>query len=91
MPTEFEMRSRRDSWPPTQVRLKPTVSTKNDPLPSLDDIDEDPLTYFLTPAPDFEDEDVDHVMMEFVAGIVVSKLAREGVRCVCRSWVVGLR
>lgn len=88
MPTNSEMRSRRDSWPPTQVRLKPTVSTKNNPLPSLDNIDEDPLTYFLTPAPD---DDIDQEMMDFDAGIEDSKHPREVVRSVSPSTLDGLR
>lgn len=90
MPTDSEMRSRRDSWPPTQVRLRPTVSTKNGPLPSLDDIDADPLTYFLTPAPDMDD-DMDHDMMDFDAGIEDSKRPREVIRSVSPSTLDGLR
>ncbi|CAM1510042.1 Fc.00g003770.m01.CDS01 [Cosmosporella sp. VM-42] len=91
MPTESEFRSRRDSWPPTQVRLKPTVSTKDDPLPSLDDIDEDPLTYFLTPAPDFGDDDMDQAMMDFDAGIEDSSHPHDVVRSVSPSTLDGLR
>ncbi|KAI8307313.1 hypothetical protein K4K61_003672 [Colletotrichum sp. SAR11_59] len=77
--------SRRDSWPPTQVRLMPT--TPKD-YPSLDDIDEDPLTYFLTPAPDLE-EDEDGDMMDFDAGIEDSS-PREIVRSVSPSSLDGL-
>lgn len=91
MPTESEMRSRRDSWPPTQVRLRPTVSTKDDPLPSLDDIDEDPLTYFLTPAPDIHDDDLDQDMMDFDAGIEDSNHPHEVIRSVSPSTLDGLR
>ena len=91
MPTESEVRSRRDSWPPTQVRLKPTVSTKDEPLPSLDDIDEDPLTYFLTPAPDFDDDDVDQAMLDFDAGIEDSSYPNDVVRSVSPSTLDGLR
>lgn len=90
MPTDSELRSRRDSWPPTQVRLRPTVSTKNEPLPSLDDIDADPLTYFLTPAPDMDD-DMDHDMMDFDAGIEDSIRPREVIRSVSPSTLDGLR
>ncbi|KAL0932979.1 uncharacterized protein CTRU02_211942 [Colletotrichum truncatum] len=72
--------TRRDSWPPTQVRLAPTIPKE---YPSLDDIDEDPLTYFLTPAPDLEDaDDVD--MMDFDAGIEDNN-PREIVRSVSPS------
>ncbi|KAF4467335.1 hypothetical protein FALBO_5792 [Fusarium albosuccineum] len=91
MPTESEMRSRRDSWPPTQVRLKPTVSTKDEPLPSLDDIDNDPLTYFLTPAPLLDDDDMDDDMMLFDAGIEDSSQPRPIVRSVSPSTLDGLR
>ncbi|KAF7559556.1 hypothetical protein G7046_g4597 [Stylonectria norvegica] len=91
MPTESEMRSRRDSWPPTQVRLKPTVSTKDEPLPSLDDIDQDPLTYFLTPAPEIYDDDMDQAMMDFDAGIEDSRHLQEVVRSVSPSTLDGLR
>ncbi|KAF6842530.1 hypothetical protein CMUS01_02997 [Colletotrichum musicola] len=77
--------TRRDSWPPLQVRLAPTVPKD---YPSLDDIDEDPLTYFLTPAPDMEDtEDVD--MMDFDAGIEDGKPS-EIVRSVSPSSLDGL-
>lgn len=92
MHTESEAWSRRDSWPPTQVRLKPTVPTKNDPLPSLEDIDENPLTYFLTPAPDLDDDDaMDTHMMDFDAGIEDSNKPREIVRSVSPSTLDGLR
>ncbi|KAK7418581.1 hypothetical protein QQZ08_011207 [Neonectria magnoliae] len=91
MPTESEMRSRRDSWPPTQVRLKPTISTKKTPLPPLDDIDDDPLTYFLTPAPDIDDDDLDAAMMDFDAGIQDTNQPREIIRSVSPSTLDGLR
>ncbi|TDZ31533.1 hypothetical protein C8035_v012243 [Colletotrichum spinosum] len=55
--------------------------------PSLDDIDEDPLTYFLTPAPGLEDADVD--MMDFDAGIEDNS-PREIVRSVSPSSLDGL-
>ncbi|KAH6975463.1 hypothetical protein BKA56DRAFT_618972 [Ilyonectria sp. MPI-CAGE-AT-0026] len=91
MPTESEMRSRRDSWPPTQMRLKPTISTKKSPLPSLEDIDDDPLTYFLTPAPDIDDDDMDIAMMDFDAGIEDDNQPREMIRSVSPSTLDGLR
>ncbi|KAK2678237.1 hypothetical protein RAB80_006977 [Fusarium oxysporum f. sp. vasinfectum] len=91
MPTESEMRSRRDSWPPTQMRLKPTISTKNRPLPSLDDIDDDPLTYFLTPAPLLDDDDMDDVLLDFDAGIEDASSPRPFVRSVSPSTLDGLR
>ncbi|KAG9497717.1 hypothetical protein J7337_010588 [Fusarium musae] len=91
MPTESEMRSRRDSWPPTQMRLKPTLSTKNRPLPSLDDIDDDPLTYFLTPAPLLDGDDMDDVLLDFDAGIEDASSPRPFVRSVSPSTLDGLR
>ncbi|KAK1987378.1 hypothetical protein LZ30DRAFT_702773 [Colletotrichum cereale] len=78
--------SRRDSWPPTLVRLAPTTPKE---YPSLDDIDEDPLTYFLTPAPDLEDADEDVDMMDFDAGIEDNS-PREIVRSVSPSALDGL-
>ncbi|KAK1969753.1 hypothetical protein LZ32DRAFT_625414 [Colletotrichum eremochloae] len=76
----------RDSWPPTLVRLAPTTPKE---YPSLDDIDEDPLTYFLTPAPDLEDHDEDVNMMNFDAGIEDNS-PREIVRSVSPSTLDGL-
>ncbi|KAI5458449.1 hypothetical protein BGZ63DRAFT_406865 [Mariannaea sp. PMI_226] len=82
--------SARDSWPPTQVRLKPTVPTKENRLPSLDNIDDDPLTYFLTPAPEIDD-DLDEDMMDYDAGIEDNSRPREIVRSVSPSTLDGLR
>jgi len=93
MPTESEMRSRRDSWPPTLVRLEPPTLTKDgEPRPLLDviDDDEDPLTYFLTPAPVLEDEEGDAEMMDFDAGIEDPSQPREIVRSVSPSTLDGL-
>ncbi|GKT48885.1 uncharacterized protein ColSpa_09066 [Colletotrichum spaethianum] len=86
MPQTPRSPSRRDSWPPTLVRLAPTTPKE---YPSLDDIDEDPLTYFLTPAPDLEDADVDVDMMDFDAGIEGNS-PREIVRSVSPSTLDGL-
>ncbi|GKT66703.1 hypothetical protein ColTof4_04193 [Colletotrichum tofieldiae] len=86
MPQTPKSPPRRDSWPPTLVRLAPT--TPKD-YPSLDDIDEDPLTYFLTPAPDLEDADENVDMMDFNAGIEDNS-PREVVRSVNPSTLDGL-
>ncbi|TQV99200.1 hypothetical protein V2A60_004684 [Cordyceps javanica] len=62
MPSLSSINSHRQSWPPTQLRLvRPGSANKSiEPRPLLDDIDEDPLTYFLTPnAEDDEDDDDD--------------------------------
>jgi hypothetical protein len=99
MPTESEMRSRRDSWPPTLLRLDSSKSSKSSkretPRALLDDIDEDPLTYFLTPAAS-GDEDGDDMMgaddmeMDFDAGIEYTGHPREVVRSVSPSSLEGL-
>ncbi|KAK1997283.1 hypothetical protein LX36DRAFT_75975 [Colletotrichum falcatum] len=86
MPQTPTSPSWRDSWPPTLVRLAPTTPKE---FPSLDDIDEDPLTYFLTPAPDLEDSDEDVNMMDFDAGIEDDS-PREIVRSVSPSALDGL-
>jgi hypothetical protein len=84
------MISRLDSWPPTQVRLNPFLPSKDDPRPLLDDIDDDPLIFFLTPAPGLEDEDVDSSMMQFDAGIEDASSPRDIVRSVSPSTLGGL-
>ncbi|KAI9896983.1 hypothetical protein N3K66_008005 [Trichothecium roseum] len=95
MPSSSEMRSHRDSWPPTQVRLVPVdmqVGKAADELRPLLDIDDDPLTYFLTPTPDFEDVDGDFDMdMGFDAGIEDPSRPRDVVRSVSPSTLDGLR
>lgn len=89
MPTESEMRSRRDSWPPTQLRLSHAVEDKDEPRPLLD-IDEDPLTYFLTPAPDMDGYEEGAEMMDFDAGIEDTSHPPEIVRSVSPSSLDGL-
>lgn len=86
MTSESEMRSRRDSWPPTQVRLEPRSSKNFEPRPLLEDIDEDPLTYFLAPNAD-HDEDYS---MDFDAGIEDPNNPSEMVRSVSPSNLDGL-
>ncbi|TWU74299.1 hypothetical protein ED733_005536 [Metarhizium rileyi] len=84
--------SRRDSWPPTQVRLTHSSSKRSEPRPLLEDIDENPLTYFLTPTPDNND-DIDHFNVEdilFDAGIEDPNSPREIVRSVSPSTLDGL-
>lgn len=87
------MRSRRDSWPPTLVHLEPHRLTKDgEPRPLLEiDDEDDPLTYFLTPAPPFEDQEVDTDMMDFDAGIEDPSQPRTIVRSVSPSTLDGLR
>lgn len=87
------MRSRRDSWPPTLVHLEPYRLTKDgEPRPLLDiDDDDDPLTYFLTPAPPYEDQEGDTDMMDFDAGIEDPSQPRTIVRSVSPSTLDGLR
>lgn len=93
MPTQPEVWSHRDSWPPTQVRLNSSASRKNtEPRPLLediDDIDDNPLTYFLTPAADNDVGGMDDDM-DFDAGIEDSSHPREIVRSVSPSSLEGL-
>jgi hypothetical protein len=84
MPLARFIRSHRDSWPPTQVRLNGTL-----PNDEVEDIDEDPLTYFLTPAPSLDD-DADMGVMDFDAGIEDSSHPPEIVRSVSPSSLDGL-
>ena len=90
------MASRRDSWPPTQVRLVRTGSNKGEPRPLLDNIDQDPLTYFLTPEPGDEDDDFisdsedDDDDMDYDAGIENTSSPREITRSVSPSSLEGL-
>ncbi|KAK0392087.1 hypothetical protein NLU13_1585 [Sarocladium strictum] len=90
MPTESELHSRRDSWPPTQLRLLRS-SSKGEPKRLHEDIDEDPLTYFLTPTPLLEDDEIlDGTMMDFDAGIEDPHHAPDMVRSVSPSSLDGL-
>jgi len=92
MPTESEMRSRRDSWPPTQVRLEqPDPKQDTEPRPLLDRIEDDPLTYFLTPASPQEFEEDDYCPMDLDAGIEDPNHPQEMVRSVSPSSLEGLR
>ncbi|KAF4591942.1 hypothetical protein GQ602_002241 [Ophiocordyceps camponoti-floridani] len=94
MPAQSNVWSRRDSWPPTQVRLNPPmVKACSDPRPLLEDIDDNPLTYFLTPSPDgdmdaFGDDDD---MEDFDAGIEDASHPRAIVRSVSPSSLEGHR
>ncbi|CAG9942191.1 unnamed protein product [Clonostachys rosea f. rosea IK726] len=95
IPTDAEMRSRRDSFPPTQVRVevpKPGKTRRQqEDRPLLDDIDDDPLTYFLTPTPGFEDDEQDMELdgLTFDAGIEDPSQPREIVRSVSPSSLDG--
>lgn len=91
MPTESEMWSKRDSWPPTQVRLTSSAGSKDEPRPLLDDIDEDPFTYFLTPIPDGDDDTLHMEEMSFDAGIEDASHPRDIIRSVSPSSLSGLR
>lgn len=88
MPAASEIMTRRDSWPPTQVLLNPFRSNKDEPRALLDDIDDDPFNYFLTPAPGIED-DMD-VHLDFDAGIETPGERKEIVRSVSPSSLDGL-
>ncbi|OAA45173.1 hypothetical protein BBO_03751 [Beauveria brongniartii RCEF 3172] len=91
------MDSRRQSWPPTQLRLIRSGSGKSiEPRPLLEDIDEDPLTYFLTPNLENDevcftsDEDSEDDDDDFDAGIEVAGRPRDLVRSVSPSTLDGL-
>ena len=90
--------SRRESWPPTQMRLSRSSSNKGKaregPRPLLEDIDENPLTYFLEPSPGaiisgssaiIDDEDNEDDAMDFDAGIEDANNPPEMVRSVSPS------
>ncbi len=98
MPSRTNMGSRRESWPPTQLRLVRSSSAKStEPRPLLEDIDEDPLTYFLTPNADeqdlqhFSDSDDPDDVLDFDAGIEVAGRPKNLVRSVSPSTLDGLR
>lgn len=99
MPSLSNMGSRRESWPPTQLRLVRSGSNKSlEPRPLLEDIDEDPLTYFLTPSADDEDDDDnaafsddEDAIMDFDAGIEIAGQPRDITRSVSPSTLDGLR
>jgi len=79
-----------DTWPPTQIRLSPSEPDEDEPRPILSDIDDDPLTFFLTPAPEYEDGDMGGDPMDFDAGIEDSSRQHEPVRSVSPSNLEGL-
>ena len=79
-------RSRRDSWPPLQIRMNQAISGSD---ASPNDIDEDPLTYFLTPAPLLDDADSDEEMMDFDAGIEDPNHPQEIIRSISPSSLDG--
>ncbi|KAG6214469.1 hypothetical protein E4U34_006107 [Claviceps purpurea] len=81
--------SRRDSYPPTQIRL--SRCNKNEPRPLLQEMDENPLTYFLTPSGlDINIKDFDAEDLLFDAGIEDSNHPRECIRSVSPSTLDGL-
>lgn len=60
--------SRRDSWPPTMMRLHPSIEAEDTAMdldPIHDELsleDDDPINYFLTPTPLLDDGDTDDDM-----------------------------
>ncbi len=88
--SEQRARARWDIWPPTQMLLRPSLEHDDADIDDLDlAMDEDPIAYFLTPAPSSDDEDLD--MMDFDAGIEDSKHPAPIVRSVSPSSLEGLR
>ncbi|KOS17249.1 hypothetical protein ESCO_006405 [Escovopsis weberi] len=94
--TQSEVRPRQESWPPTQVRFSPSLAfkkrSKGGLRPLLEDIDENPLTYFLTPM-DCDDMSLglDDNDMYFDAGIEDASQPREAIRSLSPSSLEGLR
>ncbi|KAG6054707.1 hypothetical protein E4U17_003529 [Claviceps sp. LM77 group G4] len=87
--TSSDTWSRRDSYPPTQIRL--SRCNKNEPRPLLQEMDENPLTYFLTPSGlDINIKDFDAEDLLFDAGIEDSNHPRECIRSVSPSTLDGL-
>ncbi|KAG6109328.1 hypothetical protein E4U31_006936 [Claviceps sp. LM219 group G6] len=87
--TSSDTWSRRDSYPPTQIRL--SRCNKNEPRPLLQEMDENPLTYFLTPSRlDINIKDFDAEDLLFDAGIEDSNHPHECVRSVSPSTLDGL-
>lgn len=69
----FNELHRRDSWPPTQIRLQ-----DEDHLD--DDIDDDPFAYFLTSAADIDLEDIDSEFDEDLSAGIESAAPKPVVR-----------
>jgi hypothetical protein len=93
MPTTPASSSRpaRDSWPP-----RPSFGSENMQIDieDLSRIDEDPITYFLTPASPYDEEDEDPMAdfdIDFDAGIEDAKKPPHIVRSVSPSNLDGLR
>lgn len=94
--------SRRDSWPPTMMRLHPSIeseATAMDVDSSHNDLtleDDDPINYFLTPTPLLDDgdtdDDVDSMDLEmemFDAGIEDSLHPQPTIRSISPSDLTG--
>ncbi|KAJ9142707.1 hypothetical protein NKR23_g6992 [Pleurostoma richardsiae] len=106
MPSPHPRPSRRDSWPPTRMRLhlRPGADadaagepqSEQDGDPELAFIDDDPLNYFLEPAPlldggdSDDDDDGDLIMLDLDAGIENPKRPPPIVRSVSPSSLGGL-
>ncbi|KAK4138554.1 hypothetical protein BT67DRAFT_446636 [Trichocladium antarcticum] len=84
----------RASWPPTLVRLQPSVERDDAEIEDLDlaKMDENPLIYFLTPTPSSYDDDgeVMDFAMDFDAGIEDAKHHPQVARSVSPSTLGGL-
>lgn len=82
--------SRRDSWPPTQMRLHPSIESDNTDIDDMDLLfmDDDPLNYFLTTAPSSQDDTMD-LDLDFDAGIDTPKRPVPIVRSVSPSSLNG--
>jgi hypothetical protein len=92
-PPAERLHARTGSWPPVSLRLPPPVvrSQSEQHDAELSEVDADPLTYFLTPAPDAEEDDIDvDFDMIFDAGIEDAKHPPPFVRSISPSNLGGL-
>lgn len=94
--------SRRDSWPPTMMRLHPSIESEDTAMDvdsnhnDLSLEDDDPINYFLTPTPLLDDgdtdDDMDSMDLEldmFDAGIEDSLHPQPAIRSISPSDLTG--
>lgn len=100
MSSDTDAWSRRDSWPPTLVHLESSSCGKEKDSEASwgHDINENPLTYFLTPASDDlsgssagTNGDTDNEMMDFDAGIEDPNRPREAMSSISPSSLARLQ
>jgi hypothetical protein len=82
-------------WLPAQVRLRPHPAAVGEEDGQIEDFDlsdmgDDPIAYFLTPAPSSDDEDFDAMDIDYDAGIEDAKHPPRIVRSISPSNLEGL-